>query len=294
MGCCASSIVKCEEAVIEIDDCSMMKEKIEKVFRFSPLHKFGSRRQAHLLKEFLDYQIKNKQKHLLISFFYDISDTQKKSHSPNKIFNDSDRKMLKFTYELLEKNLNHFVNSELLFLHIILFVLSNTKNNIDHKQDIILEIINDVFFLNKNERSIDMEKLKQYIKSLINVCLTIFINFIVLNVFEGRKEIDKLLDGNYLLDDKYDKYKLTDYIFDKIKTEIKKPHSYVKLLSTWEDYLLGPIIFAGYSNEKNISNYNLKLKDEIIRRLADIFDSEKIIRSIVKMDIEMIVKESEE
>ena len=55
----------------------------------NPNGKIGDEEYGHLLKEFHDYQIKSKKSYLLISFFYDISDTQKKSQSPNKIFNDS-------------------------------------------------------------------------------------------------------------------------------------------------------------------------------------------------------------
>ena len=61
MGCCSMTLHKLEEANMLLDQSSLMKEKIQKVFRFNPLHKFGSRRQTSLLKEFSDYQIKHKQ-----------------------------------------------------------------------------------------------------------------------------------------------------------------------------------------------------------------------------------------
>lgn len=122
----------------------------------------------------------------------------------------------------------------------------------------------------------------------------IFINFVILNVFKNKKDIDKLLNDEFLIDDKYDKFKITEYVFEKIQMGLSQHHSFSKLVTTWEDYLLGPIIFAGYSNEKNISNYNLKLKEKIIRRLADIFDSDKIIRSIVKKEIEIPMEVNEE
>jgi hypothetical protein len=284
--CCSRDGKSLTEEVIIFNESDILREKIIKAFRLNPLHNFGSRRQNMLDKEFKEFyysQSKTPSVYTILKFF-------SKPGPTNKIFNSVEKQWIEFILQILEKHLDIFIEPEIIFLNSLIFVLTNTKNNIDKKQEVILEIFNDVFFLNKNERIIDLEKLKKYIKSLVQISLTIFMNFILLNVFETKENISKLINPatNFTIEEKYDKNNIPEYIFYKIKKEINKSHTFLKLVQRWEEYLLGPIIFAGYSHEKNVSSYNLKIKDEIIPRIAHIYDSDKIIDSFVKLKIEEI------
>jgi hypothetical protein len=268
-----------ETTVVLYDEVYYLRENIYKVFRINPMHNYGTRRQIQLER---DYEVSKKQRNpagvklidQLSSFFTGVGGTC------SKIFDNIEQNIITYTIRKLEEHLSLFKTCDNLFINVFMFVLSNTKNNIDRKQEIVNEIINDSFFNNDTEKQVDVKKIKYFIKSIIKISLSIFLNFIILQVFVKKENIPKMLE------DEADKTNIPDLIYGNIRTKLKQGVSYNNLLEKWEDYLLTPIIFAGYSNAKNIVNYNLKLKEEITTRMVNLFDTDKIISSILRLQIE--------
>lgn len=263
-NCCADNRKNLDEGSILFDELEIFKEKISKFFRLNPLYHYGNRRQIILESEY----IKSPPPYLS-HFFY------KTKH----IISKQESIILNITYSSLSHQLSIYPNSNILFFNIYLFLMSKTKNNTYRKMDLIKQYINDVFFTSKTDLNIDVTKLKIYIKSLIIISLTITINHVLLKVFESDDNIIILLESN---DEKY----VIDFIFDKIKEEINRNYSCNKLISRWEEYIIGPVIFAGYSNINNINNYNLSLRDEIVNKIADLFDIDKVINSFICLRVE--------
>lgn len=317
-NCCTDKRDLNEEISIVVDDFYSLKEKIYKIFRLNPFHNYGSRRQLLLEKDFEEHRARKLKEEADSSNILSDFLTRKGNLNLNKF----EKNLINLTIKCLkvlikefasvfeERNSNNsphnqdktsntshinniyppsITSPETLLLNILMFVLSNTKNNSDKKQEIVIDIINASFL---NEEKIDLEKFKKYVKNLVQISLQTFIIVIMLQVFEEKEKIEELQKS-------FDKSKNANHgevstkminvcnlIIGKINLELGKKYSYSKLTEIWEEYLMAPIIFAGYSNEKNIANYNKKLREDIIKRFNSIFDPEVIINSLIKQKID--------
>ena len=205
--CCYENKPYSKDTVLILEEYydDLFRPKIYKVYRLNSFHNYGYRRQILLEQEFIEMQNKNITKKISVIDFF---------RTNSKILSKIEKALLKFTYLNMDIYLKSFQDPNNLFFNVAMFVLSNTKNNLDKKQEILLDIINSSFFeCKKNEQKIDLDKFKKLIKNLIYISLTIFLNIILLQVFETKDNIIKLLEEttNFKLADKYNKYSIAEY-----------------------------------------------------------------------------------
>lgn len=310
-NCCLNQKeVNVEIMLTEENYIKDIREKIYKQFRLNPFHNYGTRRQKEFIQEYID-----KDKEVMNSLSKMNSDIEI-NYSQNypltfnafilknckKRFDEYERKMIIFTKEILGEQMDIFKEPEIIFMNVLMFVLSNTKNNYDEKYEFVDNMIQNSFLDNSNinigsnilpsDKKIDLDKSRQIIKTLVNIIINTFINFVILPVYEDKSNIVQIIgnekvngqDG-YKLQNKYDRESLPDFVFVNLFKELKINYhfktTFNKYLESRQKILIEPLTFAGYNSDKNIGQYNLELKNEILHRLISMLNADTIIDSLI-------------
>lgn len=262
-----------EMTMITFDDLEHLKIKLYNSYKLNPFHNYTAKMQSNLLKDF-NNRVAKKQTNLEDYFL------------SYKSFEPHHRTLLVNAIKLHKGSTFIKTHSETIFLNLLMFMLSNTKNNAEKKLEVINIIINEC---EEKTKKMDLERLKISIKSLIKTSLSLLKYCVLLPVFiEGEDNLSKFLQNKYegnIEDEAYNKSKVPELIFHHITKLLRREYTYQNLIEKWENFVLAPYIFAGYSNKINIDSYNLELKEELIRRMLYLFDGRIVIDTFLNMDI---------
>lgn len=293
MGSCCSPVALTKEAaeLIFPDSKNRIKEQIYKSFRVNPFHNYGTLRQKELIDNYIQYQaiyvpISSLNTPRIKKAFQNFDYVKLMS----MFFFEKCKDILPYEYKwafrfnliLLKTDLYFFSRPDVVYIHILLFILCNTKNTLLLKQDFINDIIVKNFFTSQDKSNINIEKLKICIRSLIKITFYLFECIVLLFCNMNYSQIKTLFAS-------IDSTQITlvhKIVFDWMNGIIDNEVSYENLESIWENYIMSPVVYAGYSNEKNIKNYNVILQDIICERLLNLFDCDIIISSFIHMTID--------
>ena len=229
-------------------------------FKINPFHNYTAKKQSEAGYSFLQ---KSESEKRLYNFLDSL-----------KTFDPSEIKILNQTF----LNTKKYDITDHKFFMILMFVLSNTKNNSETKKEF------GRFFIKESENNngrIDLNKLKKIVKHTIKISVNIIINYILLTTFLDNRNINfvKYIEDNEIQMKKYDS------VFIKITKLLKKETTYKRIIEKWENFLLSPYIFASYSSNVNINEYSQEVKEEMVNHFVILFDGKRIIDSMLSSNI---------
>lgn len=270
MGICACDNRPTEvHTLLVFEDLEQYREKLQNQYKINSFHNYTAKRQLEIEKEFIKKQESNK-----ISFEDYINSM--------KTFEEFDKKLIIKTFENSKKFGILPEDFERFFLNVLMFVLSNTKNNLEKKKEIGKLILDEC---QEEDKTVNLEKLKKIVKKVIKVSINIIINCAVLKaVFEGGRIFDYIDTNEERARDKRNKN--YDLVFKNITKLLRKEYFYRKVVEKWENFLISPYMFAGYSNNVNINNYNHERREEMVKHFAALFNGKQIIDSLLNLDID--------
>lgn len=255
-------------------DIEQFKKKLSSRYMLNPFHNFTAKRQ-------LEAEVK----------FNKLNENKSLENFISSLgsFAKLENKVVTCITSLFEQS----GFSDRITLNVIMFILSNTNNNLDKKVEIASEIIKTSMV---KETSLNLDNLRVSVKLLIKSSLHVIATCIILpsvtdseETFLSNLETTKE-DLNTDTNDCQTKRKLPKYannseklIFQKIKTLLRGEFNLTKLTEKWENFILSPYIFASYSDDINIEDYNEILKEGLINRFAILFDGKKIIDSFLNI-----------
>jgi hypothetical protein len=241
------------------EELEQYKIKLFNRFKINPFHNYTAKRQSELSYDFLQ---KPANENRLSNFLESL-----------KSFDSLDIQLILQTYI----NSKRYDITDHKFFMILMFVLSNTKNNSETKKEF------GRFFIKESENTagrIDINKLKKIVKHTIKISVNIILNYILLRIFlDSKVDLVKYIQDNEIQMKKYNS------LFVKITKLLKKETVYKRIIEKWENFLLAPYIFASYSSNVNISEYSQEVKEEMVRHFVTLFDGKEIIESLFNSNI---------
>lgn len=292
MGSCCSPVALTKEAaeLIFPDNKHFIIEQIYKSFRQNPFHNYGTIRQREFINNYIEFQAiyvpspshSLKIKKTLQSFDYIKLMSMFVFEKCKDVLLYERKWAIRFSLLMLKPDLYFFSRPDVVYIHLLMFIFCNTKNTQLLKEEFINDIIVKNFFTSEDKSNINIDKVKLCIKSLIRITLYLFECLILLFCDMNYSQIKTLFASV----DPTQIALVHKIVFDWIKGTINAEVDFDDLEAVWDNYLIAPIVFAGYSNEKNIKNYNVILQDDICKRLFKLFDCDIVISSFIHMKID--------
>ena len=222
-----------------LDDKFFQFKQLSQEYRKNPFHNYSSKRQIYFLSKYIQFYHSTQNPK---DYYYSkpIEEYLSQNNFPNNFIRD-----ILYVYDLIQNNnlLSFFIEPDVTFLQILIYLMSRTRNNTLTKIKFTQEIIDGLFKSKDNGFN----------------C----VKHVIWNIIQIVKEMIAVIVMNY------DKEMINDYLNEG------------KIDKIWGEYIMKNIDYAGYSNVNNMDKFNIIITNDIATRLMWILDSRCVLYSFV-------------